>query len=138
MKVLFYYNAQNRLEAAIQTILRAFSKKKSAHIFSDSDDFLNQINRALWEKSPFLPHVFAGDANADSTPYLLSNNLAAFKTPQPLIFLPCSEIAIDGLAHFPFVYEIIDFDENIKNWGRQRVSEYKKFGFEVQYHNLMA
>ena len=137
MKVLYYFNAKNRLNETIQTILRAFSRQKSAYIFSDSDNFLNQLNRALWEQALFLPHVFANDKNADFTPYLLSNNLNDFKTPQPLLFLPFNEIKIDGLERFPFVYEIMDNDETIKNYGRARVQNYKNARFDVQFINLL-
>ena len=137
MKVLYYFNAQNRLNETIQTVLRAYSRQKSAYIFSDSVDFLNQLNRALWEQLLFLPHVFANDKNADFTPYILSNHLDDFKKNQPLIFLPFNEIKIDGLERFPFVYEIMDNDENTKNYGRARVQNYKKCGFSIQFHNLL-
>lgn len=137
MKVLFYYNAQNRLNETIQMVLRAFSKQKSAYIFSDSDDFLNALDRALWEQALFLPHVFSNDANAAFTPYVLSNRLTDLKKEQPLIFLPFNEITIDNLARFSFIYEIMDNDEQTKNYGRLRVENYKKSGFSVQYHNLI-
>ena len=67
----------------------------------------------------------------------MSNHLDDFKKNQPLIFLPFNEIKIDGLERFPFVYEIMDNDENTKNYGRARVQNYKKCGFSIQFHNLL-
>lgn len=140
MKVLFYYNAHNRLNACIEMIVRAHSKNKNAFIFSNHLHFLNDLNHQLWKKELFIPHLFAHEIDSENTPFVLSDDLNLFKKQQALIFLPFEsfEFSLDSIEHFPFVYEIIDHDEKTKELGRMRANLYKKEGFSVQYINLMA
>ncbi len=140
MKVLFYYNAQNRLDSAIELILRAHSKEKSTFIFSNSLSFLNDLNQKLWEKPLFLPHLFIDEKDAQKTPFLLSDNLKKLTPEKPLIFIPFPpfDFVVEDLTPFPFVYEIVDGDEENKKSARLRTKEYKKQGFSVQYFDLMA
>lgn len=109
--------------------------KLGNHVFirTNDENETHQLDELMWTYSAdsFLPHatqnenhaapVIVGHNNSDK-PCDLLINLAA-TSPEPI-------------TQYPRIAEILNEDENIKQHGRLRYSQYKKIGCTVKHHKI--
>lgn len=90
-EINFYEVDDGVVKSMAPLLLKILDEKKRALIFANSQNYLQEIDNALWSygRSKFIPHalIFDNDFEAKEQPILLTNKLQNTNKADYLIFL---------------------------------------------------
>jgi DNA polymerase-3 subunit chi len=105
-------------------------------ILTDSREAAQEVDQLLWTFTPdsFVPHVLADDANAATTPVVITHGTEAPAGTTCILNLgaeaPLSQPTLNAIAEF------VANDDESKARSRARWNLYKQLGYELQHHQL--
>jgi DNA polymerase-3 subunit chi len=152
--VVFYHNASERLEAAVEFLTSAYHRGKKIFVFVPAQETADTLDRLLWSMPPagFLPHAFLTDDDHDAqvaaeTPILLARSLAALQRPD--LSAPAAsrllslaedmpDEVIAAISRFTYLFEVVGQDAEGRQSARTRVARYKAADFEIKYIDLVT
>ena len=137
-KVDFYVlprsDERARFEFACRLAEKAWRLDNSIHIETMSRADAERLDELLWtfKDGSFIPHEISG--SGDGAPVVIGFESDAVD-PRDLLISLCD--SIPPIAEgFPRVAELVTSDENARLAGRQRFSQYREQGHEIDTHKL--
>ena len=133
----FYFNAGNRLGVACRLASKALQQKKRVLIYAPQAEMAQKIDRLLWTSQAvsFIPHCYAHDPLAASTPVLIASDDANHATACEVLLNLAPECPPFFERH-ERVLEIVDQDEGEVLAGRSRFKFYRDRGYAMRSHDL--
>ena len=137
-KVDFYVLPRNddraRFEFACKLAEKAWRLENSIHIETMSRADAERLNDLLWtfKDGSFVPHEIVG--TGDGAPIVIGYQSDSAEQRDLLISL-CDEIPPIAEG-FPRVAELVTSDENERLMGRNRFTQYRDKGHEIDTHKL--
>ena len=137
-KVDFYVLPRNddraRFEFACKLAEKAWRLENSIHIETMSRADAERLNDLLWtfKDGSFVPHEIVGAG--DGAPIVIGYQSESAEQRDLLISL-CDEIPPIAEG-FPRVAELVTSDENERLKGRNRFTQYRDKGHEIDTHKL--
>lgn len=135
-RIDFYSTDQSKLHIACKLAAKAVSQDLSVTIFAPDDAVARALDRLLWSHPPtgFVPHCFAGDANAAQTPVIIVPVLEN-SGPDHLL-LNLADSFPSAFGRFRRLIEIVSTADGDQDAARVRWRQYKERGYEVNHVNL--
>jgi len=134
-RIDFHSNIPDKIAYACRLVRKARASA-DCHIvlFTTDRSDLAALDEALWTFSEldFLPHVFAGDTNADATPIILTDD-GNVQLLHHQILVNLSAETPANFASFERMFEIISTDEADKAAGRERYRYYQQRGYPLTH-----
>ena len=126
-RIDFHTNIPDKVAYACRLARKAFGANHRIVVLADDAQQLAELNTALWTFSTtdFLPHVLAGDALAEHTPIILTDNDEA-ELPHTELLVNLSRRAPSRVDRFERMIEVISSDEDDAAAGRKRYVAYKQ------------
>ena len=117
---------------------KAWKLGNRIHIRTIDEDETRRLDDMLWTYSDesFLPHAIHDEekeTDVIQSPITLGHTHNA-STCDLLINLAVT--APHEVRRYPRIAEILNEDENIKQYGRERYSQYRQDGCKVQHHQI--
>lgn len=135
-RIDFHSNIPDKIAYACRLVRKARTASSDSRIVlrTQNRQELAELDQALWTFSQldFLPHVIAGDAHAEATPIILTDN---DETPLPHhdILVNLSAETPAYFASFERMFEIISMEEADKAAGRERYRFYQQRGYPLTH-----
>ena len=140
-RVSFYIlksqDIHSRQQIACRLAEKAWREGHQVFIYTENAQQSAAMDEALWTFRPesFVPHQILESANTIAAPVLISHD----NTPPPRLM----DVLINLNAEQPMFFsqferlaEIIDDDEQVKQYGRQRYKFYQDRGYPLETHHL--
>ncbi|MDX1574268.1 MAG: DNA polymerase III subunit chi [Methylophaga sp.] len=140
-RVSFYIlksqDIHSRQQIACRLAEKAWREGHQVFIYTENAQQSAAMDEALWTFRPesFVPHQILESANTVAAPVLISHD----NTPPPRLM----DVLINLNAEQPMFFsqferlaEIIDDDEQVKQYGRQRYKFYQDRGYPLETHHL--
>lgn len=132
----FYFNAEDRLQAACRLVGEALAGKLRLLIYAPQDETARRVDRMLWTipATGFVPHCAAHDPLAPDTPVLIASDAEG-----PLDCAVLLNLASECPPHFERfarVLEVVSTESADREAGRARYREYRSRGYRVGNHDL--
>jgi DNA polymerase-3 subunit chi len=137
----FYFNAGDRLEVACRLAGKALLQKQRVLIYAPRHEQAEKIDRLLWTAKAvsFIPHCYAHDPLAGSTPVLISaGDEAAPSAAACEVLLNLSADCPPFFERHARLLEIVAQDEAQVLAGRARFRFYRDRGYAIRNHDLLA
>ena len=128
----------DRIMGISKLLLRRNRLKPHVLVICPDEDFMQQLDEALWTIHPeaFIPHSIAGsdkETNAKQ-PILLATSINRDNQPQVLINGGL-EVPTE-LSAFSHIVDFVDaWDEDLKQASRERFKTYRQLSLEPTYLN---
>ena len=138
-RVDFYVLAQPgrdaRLRFACRLAEKAWRLENTVHIVTDDDATAREIDELLWtfRDGSFVPHERIESGEPDS-PVTIGTPSAM--QPERDLLINLSDELPPSLDAFPRVAELVTSDDETRARGRQRFSEYRNQGHELETHKV--
>ncbi len=140
-RVSFYIlksqDIHSRQQIACRLAEKAWREGHQVFIYTENAQQSAAMDEALWTFRPesFVPHQILESGNTVAAPVLISHD----NTPPPRLM----DVLINLNAEQPMFFsqferlaEIIDDDEQVKQYGRQRYKFYQDRGYPLETHHL--
>jgi len=142
-KVHFFHSANDRIEAAVSWLHRAWSKRRDASaqqviVFAPDTALADRLDRQLWLQpaGAFAPHCRTGSPLADETPIVIGDSLASLNEHRQLLNL--SDSVPPEFSRFDEVIEIVSQAGPDKLPARERFKFYRERGYELHNQDISA
>ena len=134
--IVFYFNAEDRLQVACRLAGKVLARKERMLIYAPDPQVASRIDRMLWTWPAigFVPHCAPGDPLAAETPVLIASNEASPADCGVLLNL-CAQCP-PHFERFERLLEVVAAEEAEREAGRSRYSFYKKRGYRIAHHDL--
>ena len=131
-KVFFYYDAEDRLGAAITWLQQAHRKRQQVVVYAPDPLLATELDRLLWVRpaTGFLPHCRGDSALATMTPVVISSELE--QLPHEECLLNLSNEVPPGFSRFSLLIEIAGTAPEERLPARERFKFYRDRGYELQ------
>lgn len=131
-QIFFYYNAADRLSAAVALIGKAARQKKPMLIYAPDEEIASAIDRQLWTQTPtgFVPHVRSNSPLAAETPIIITHDAETATQHERLLNL--SAEVPPTFSRFVSLVEVIGQAEAERSAGRERVRFYRDRGYDIR------
>ncbi|MEM8815267.1 MAG: DNA polymerase III subunit chi [Pseudomonadota bacterium] len=140
-RVDFYVLSQSgqnaELHFACRLAEKAYRHEHSVQILTASEQVAGMLDNLLWtfRDGSFVPHeCIYDDTSAADSPVLISTAAGALRDPGLLINL--SRSLPPGIDALPRIAELVTSDEDARAAGRQRFTEYRNLGHELETHKV--
>jgi DNA polymerase III subunit chi len=139
----FYFNADDRLGVACRLAGKALQQKKRVLIYAPLHELAEKIDRMLWTAKAvsFIPHCYAHDPLASSTPVLIAAedaDAAASTVTACEVLLNLSPGCPPFFERHERLLEVVARDDEEKRAGRARYAFYRDRGYAIRNHDLLA
>jgi DNA polymerase-3 subunit chi len=134
-RIDFHSNIPDKIAYACRLVRKARASADCRIVLFVADrSNLTALDQALWTFSEldFLPHVLAGDENADVTPIILTDD-GNVQLPHHEVLVNLSAETPANFASFERMFEIISTDEADKAAGRERYRDYQQRGYPLTH-----
>ena len=133
----FYFNAGDRLGVACRLASKALQQKKRVLIYAPQAEVAQKIDRLLWTSQAvsFIPHCYAHDPLAASTPVLIAPD-DAHQAAACEVLLNLAPECPPFFERHERLLEIVDRDEGEVRAGRSRFKFYRDRGYAMRSHDL--
>jgi DNA polymerase III subunit chi len=135
-RIDFHTHVEQPLAHTCKVLRKARAAGNQCVVYCSRESMLDDLDKLLWTFSPldFLPHVYAHDALAATTPILLTARVAECAHHDVLINL--DEASPTFFSRFERVIEVVGTEENAAAAGRMRYKFYKERGYELTHHRM--
>ena len=137
----FYFNADDRLGVACRLAGKALRQKKRVLIYAPQHELAEKIDRMLWTAKAvsFIPHCYAHDPLAASTPVLIASaDVPASTVTACEVLLNLSPECPPFFERHERLLEVVARDDEEKRAGRARYAFYRDRGYAIRNHDLLA
>jgi DNA polymerase-3 subunit chi len=133
-RIDFHSNVPDKIAYACRLVRKAYAADNRVVLMMDDAAQLAELNAALWSFSDtdFLPHVVAGDALADQTPIILTDNGDA-ELPHTDLLVNLSRSSPANVDRFRRMIEVISSHEDDAAAGRKRYVAYKQQAYPLTH-----
>jgi DNA polymerase-3 subunit chi len=137
-EVLFYTNAEDKLQTACTLVNKAFARGMRVMLFTPDSALTERVGKLLWTTpaTGFLPHCRSGDRLAARTPVIVDH------IPEPLIhdqvLVNLCESTPPFFSRFQRLVEIVGNEQADREAARVRFRFYRDRGYEIRTHQLGA
>ena len=133
-RVDFHSNVPDKIAYACRLVRKARAADCRIVLQANDRSQLTMLDDALWTFSAldFLPHARAGDALAEKTPVILTDN-DAVELPHHHILINLSDRTPDRFTRFERMFEVISSDDSDKSAGRERYRFYQQHGYPLTH-----
>ncbi|RJG05380.1 DNA polymerase III subunit chi [Noviherbaspirillum cavernae] len=133
-RIDFHSNVPDKIAYACRLVRKARAADCRIVLYADDKAALATLDQALWTFSEldFLPHVMADDANAQTTPIILTDSDSA-ELPHHQILINLSVTTPAYFASFERMFEIVSADDADKAAGRERYRYYQQRGYPLTH-----
>jgi DNA polymerase-3 subunit chi len=131
-KVSFYYDAEDRLAAAIVWLQQACLARRRVVVYAPEPAQADALDRALWvrQATGFFPHCRADSPLADVTPVVIAAQLD--HVPHDECLLNWSDEVPPAFSRFAQLIEIVGSAADERLPARDRFKFYRDRGYELQ------
>ena len=121
---------------ACQLVHKANEQGLNIQIHARDEAMARAIDERLWTFSDisFVPHALVGSPDSDSVPVLISWTQPAPSHSDVLMNLRRECPA--GPEHFSRIIEIVETDEESRQYGRERFRNYRNRGYDPDTHTI--
>ena len=143
-RIDFAFGATDRLLQACLTTSRQYQAGQQLLIICSRTETLRQLDALLWTQSDtsFIPHVWADDPLANSTPVVLAGPghiEECIGTAGPATWLlNLDDNCPKDLGRIERVLEIVSDDPTDKDAARTRWRQYQAAGHTLKAHSLVS
>jgi DNA polymerase-3 subunit chi len=133
-RIDFHSNVPDKVAYACRLVRKARGANCRMVMLAENRSQLTALDQALWTFSEhdFLPHVLAGDENADLTPILLTEDDAA-ELPHHDLLINLSARTPAAFARFERMIELVSAEDADKAAGRDRYRFYQQRGYPLTH-----
>lgn len=126
----FHSNITDKINYICRLVRKARAADCEILIFDSNKENLALLDEALWifSAKEFLPHVFASDALASTTPIILCDD-EKISLHHKNVLINLNQEVPSFFQEFNRVFEIISTDEEDAKNGRLRYRHYQQLGF---------
>ena len=136
-RVDFYFNAESKLQLACRIASKALRRRLRILVFAPDEIIARALNRIMWTTPPtgFLPHCFASDPIATSTPVLIASDTST--TTHNDLLLNLNSDTPPFFGRFLRLVEIVSRDDVADiQAARVRFRHYKDRGYAITHYDL--
>ncbi len=140
-RIDFYFNAPDKLTAAVKLARKAYAKKNRVLVYTRDAAQLDAFDRLLWSAQPtgFVPHCRAGHRLAPHTAVLLTGDAAfdADAMPHHDVLMNLDSERPAQFSRYERLLEIVSRDdEDDRQRARVRLKFYRERGYEINTVDL--
>lgn len=134
-RIDFHSKVPDKLNYACRLIRKAQAAKTLLVVLTEDHAQLEQMDGLLWtfSEQDFLPHVVAGDALAEQTPIILTDDCDK-ALPHHHVLVNISRRTPEFFARFERMFELVSNDEQDLIAGRERYKYYQERGYPLTHH----
>lgn len=135
-RITFYFNAQDKADAARKLATKAFKSGQRALVYVPDAARAQALDQAFWtaQQLSFLPHVPCGHPLARETPILIGARADELASPDILINLADEPPPFFG--RFERLLEVVSTDPADRDRARARFRRFKEQGYQLDHHDL--
>jgi len=135
-RIDFYTHVDDKLKTACRLATKGFKRGVQIMVFCPDTEVAKRFDRALWTTPAisFIPHCFADDPLAPTTPVIVDPTGTEPMHNQVLINLRMELPAFFG--RFQRLIEIVSFEDEDRLKARERYRFYRDRGYEIRTHDL--
>lgn len=125
-----------RLNFACRLAEKAYRLENTVHILTADDATAGMLDEMLWtfRDGSFVPHERIDAGSVPESPVTIASDPAAVSSRDLLINLAAG--VPSSVEAFPRIAELVTSDEDIRAAGRQRFTEYRNQGHELETHQV--
>jgi len=137
-RVDFAFGATDRLRAACQVVRKRYQAGQRLVVFCSDASRLSSFDRLLWtfDDIAFVPHVFATDPLAASTPVVLTETLPLPDVTDTSWLMNLDDHCPPNGERFTRILEIVSTNPQDVQAARQRWRTYQAAEMTVHGHDL--
>jgi len=137
-KVDFYTSSKDKLRTACQLSHKAMQNGIRAVISLPDENTRNALDKLLWHFPPtaFIPHCMSEAEEAVEMPVVMS--LGSDKLPHFDLLISLHHECLPFFSRFERVIEIVGYEADDKQKGRDRFKFYKDRGYELRHIDLAS
>ncbi len=137
-EVLFYTNADNKLQTACQLTSKALVRGMRVMLLTPDAAATEQLGKLLWSvpSTGFTPHCRRDDPLAPVTPVIIDHSAEPLIHDQVLVNL-CDDLPA-FFSRFHRLVEIVGREDGDRTAARARFRFYRDRGYEIRTHQLGA
>jgi len=135
-EVLFYSNAENKLQTACTLTAKALARGMRVMLFTPDSATTDRLSKLIWSApaTGFVPHCRSTDRLAPVTPVIVDHVAEPLIHDQVLVNL-CDQTP-PFFSRFQRLVEIVGTEEVDREAARTRFRFYRDRGYEIRTHNL--
>jgi DNA polymerase III subunit chi len=135
-RIDFHTHVAHPLAHTCKVLRKARAAGNPCVVYCSQGAMLDELDKLLWTFSPldFLPHVYAQDPLAETTPILLTAQVG--DTAHHDVLVNLDEATPTFFSRFERVIEVVGTQENAASAGRMRYKFYKERGYELAHHRM--
>jgi len=135
-RIDFYTHVDDKLKTACRLASKGFKRGLRIMVVCPDTELAKRFDRALWTTPAisFVPHCFADDPLAPTTPVIVDHRGAEPVHNQVLINLRGELPSFFG--RFQRLIEIVSFEDEDRANARERYRFYRDRGYEIRTHDL--
>jgi len=135
-EVLFYANADNKLQTACTLTAKALARGMRVMLFTPDSATTERLSKLIWSApaTGFVPHCRSADRLAPVTPVIVDHVAEPLIHDQVLVNL--CERTPPFFSRFQRLVEIVGTEEVDRAAARARFRFYRDRGYEIRTHNL--
>lgn len=135
-EVLFYANADNKLQTACTLTAKALARGMRVMLFTPDSATTERLSKLIWSApaTGFVPHCRSADRLAPVTPVIVDHVAEPLIHDQVLVNL--CELTPPFFSRFQRLVEIVGTEEVDRAAARARFRFYRDRGYEIRTHDL--
>jgi len=135
-EVLFYANADNKLQTACTLTAKALGRGMRVMLFTPDSATTERLSKLIWSApaTGFVPHCRSADRLAPVTPVIVDHVAEPLIHDQVLVNL--CELTPPFFSRFQRLVEIVGTEEVDLEAARARFRFYRDRGYEIRTHDL--
>jgi DNA polymerase III subunit chi len=135
-EVLFYTNADNKLQTACTLTAKALARGMRVLLFTPDSATTERLSKLIWSApaTGFVPHCRSADRLAPVTPVIVDHVAEPMIHDQVLVNL--CELTPPFFSRFQRLVEIVGTEEVDREAARARFRFYRDRGYEIRTHDL--
>ncbi len=135
-EVLFYANADNKLQTACTLTAKALARGMRVMLFTPDSETTERLSKLIWSApaTGFVPHCRSADRLAPVTPVIVDHVAEPLIHDQVLVNL--CESTPPFFSRFQRLVEIVGTEEADREAARARFRFYRDRGYDIRTHNL--
>ena len=135
-EVLFYANADNKLQTACALTAKALARGMRVLLFTPDSATTERLSKLIWSApaTGFVPHCRSADRLAPVTPVIVDHVAEPLIHDQVLVNL--CELTPPFFSRFQRLVEIVGTEEADREAARTRFRFYRDRGYEIRTHDL--
>ena len=137
-EVLFYSNAENKLQTACTLTAKALARGMRVMLFTPDSATTDRLSKLIWSApaTGFVPHCRSTDRLAPVTPVIVDHVAEPLIHDQVLVNL--CDLTPPFFSRFQRLVEIVGTEAGDREAARARFRFYRDRGYEIRTHDLGA